>query len=94
VASPSNKFSSSYSALSVFINYLAKTKIALRVPSQVFVPSPSVNGVLIIIEPFRNANVPKEYLSSFLHFLKNCFRFRRKTLLNNLLGFAGNHKKE
>jgi 16S rRNA A1518/A1519 N6-dimethyltransferase RsmA/KsgA/DIM1 with predicted DNA glycosylase/AP lyase activity len=29
-----------------------------------------------------------------LHFLKNCFRFRRKTLLNNLLGFAGNHKKE
>jgi 16S rRNA A1518/A1519 N6-dimethyltransferase RsmA/KsgA/DIM1 with predicted DNA glycosylase/AP lyase activity len=29
-----------------------------------------------------------------LRFLKNCFRFRRKTLLNNLLSFAGNYKKD
>jgi 16S rRNA A1518/A1519 N6-dimethyltransferase RsmA/KsgA/DIM1 with predicted DNA glycosylase/AP lyase activity len=29
-----------------------------------------------------------------LRFLKNCFRFRRKTLLNNLSSFAGNYKVE
>jgi 16S rRNA A1518/A1519 N6-dimethyltransferase RsmA/KsgA/DIM1 with predicted DNA glycosylase/AP lyase activity len=29
-----------------------------------------------------------------LRFLKNCFRFRRKTLLNNLGSFAGNYKEK
>ena len=93
MASPSNKFHSDYSALSVFINFLAKTKIALKIPARVFIPSPSVDGVLVIVEPYQNTNNSKEFLINFLSFLKNCFRFRRKTLLNNLLAFAGNYKK-
>jgi 16S rRNA (adenine1518-N6/adenine1519-N6)-dimethyltransferase len=93
VSSP-HKYSSKYSSLSVFINYLAETKIILEVPQRVFVPASSVDGVLTVINPYKNINVSKEQLASFLRFLKNCFRFRRKTLLNNLGSFAGNHKEK
>ena len=93
VASP-RQHSSQYSALSVFINHLAETKLALGVPAQIFIPVPLVDGALIVIKPRISINMTKEKLVSFLHFLKNCFRFRRKTLLNNLYSFAGNYKKE
>jgi 16S rRNA (adenine1518-N6/adenine1519-N6)-dimethyltransferase len=93
VASP-NKYSSNYSSLSVLINYLAETKIALEIPSRVFIPTPGVDGVLAIVKPHKNIDISKEQLIIFLRFLKNCFRFRRKTLLNNLLSFAGNYKKD
>ncbi|MCE8163548.1 MAG: ribosomal RNA small subunit methyltransferase A [Candidatus Moeniiplasma glomeromycotorum] len=93
VSSP-HKHSAKYSALSVFINFLAETKIALTVPAQIFIPPPAVEGALVIIKPYQNTDIPKEKLISFLRFLKNCFRFRRKTLLNNFLSFAGNWERE
>jgi len=93
VSSPT-KHSAKYSALSVFINYLAEAKIVLEVPQSVFVPSPSVDGALVAINPYQDIEISKEQSTSFLRFLKNCFRFRRKTLLNNLGNFAGNYKKE
>lgn len=89
-----NKYSSKYSALSVFINYLAETKIVLEVPQKVFIPSPSVDGSLVVINPCQGIDTPKEQLGFFLRFLKNCFCFRRKTLLNNLFSFAGNYKEK
>lgn len=92
-ASSPVKYSSKYSALSVFINYLAEVKIVFEVPHQVFIPSPSVDGALVIINPKPNVDIQKEYLSSFLSFLKNCFHSRRKTLLNNLSSFAGNQER-
>jgi 16S rRNA (adenine1518-N6/adenine1519-N6)-dimethyltransferase len=93
VSSPS-KYSSKYSALSIFISYLAETKTVLEVPRGVFAPVPCVDGMLVIIAPYNNINISKEKLISFLRFLKNCFRFRRKTLLNNLNSFAGNKRVE
>ena len=92
MSNPNNKYSSQYSALSVFINYLAETKIVLEVPARVFIPSPSVDGALVLIDPYQNIDISKEQLTSFLRFLKNCFRYRRKTLLNNLNSFAGNYR--
>ncbi|WNE40920.1 MAG: Ribosomal RNA small subunit methyltransferase A [Mycoplasmataceae bacterium] len=89
-----DKHSSQYSALSVFINYLAETKFLLEVPRGAFNPSPLVDGALISIKPYKNKlDTSKEKLISFLNFLKNCFRFRRKSLLNNLNSFAGNYKE-
>ncbi|WNE40299.1 MAG: Ribosomal RNA small subunit methyltransferase A [Mycoplasmataceae bacterium] len=93
-ASSPNKYSSQYSALSVFINYLTETNFILEVPREAFNPSPLVDGALVSIEPYQNINISKENLVSFLNFLKNCFRFRRKTLLNNLNSFAGNFKEK
>ena len=80
--------------MSVFINHLAETKISLEVPSRVFAPSPSVDGALVVINPYQDIDMSKGKLTSFLRFLKNCFRFRRKTLLNNLGSFAGNWENE
>jgi 16S rRNA (adenine1518-N6/adenine1519-N6)-dimethyltransferase len=93
-ASSPKKYPSQYSALPVFINYLAKTEFILEVPRGTFNPSPLVDGALVSIEPHQNINATKENLASFLNFLKNCFRFRRKTLLNNLNSFAGNFREK
>jgi 16S rRNA (adenine1518-N6/adenine1519-N6)-dimethyltransferase len=92
VASPNN-YSSKYSALSVFINYLANTSLVFEIPRNLFNPIPEVDGALVVIN-LHIENVKKEQLISFLKFLKNCFRSRRKTLWNNLLAFAGNFKLE
>jgi 16S rRNA (adenine1518-N6/adenine1519-N6)-dimethyltransferase len=73
---------------------LAETKIVLEVPQKVFIPSPSVDGALVIINSYQNTDISKEQLTSFLRFLKNCFCFRRKTLLNNLNSFAGNYREK
>ena len=83
-----NKYNSKYSALSVFINYLTETKLAFEIPRKVFNPVPEVDGVLVVINPHENDGISMEQLSSFLRFLKNCFRSRRKTLWNNLLNFT------
>ena len=91
-ASPS-QYTPKYSALSVFINYLTEVKLVFEIPKSVFKPVPKVDGALIVVEP-RFTNLLKEEFPSFLRFLKNCFRFRRKTLYNNLLNFAGNWEKE
>jgi len=95
VASP-EKYSSQYSSLSVFINYLAETNLVFEIPRNVFKPIPKVDGALIIIKP--RSETTKEFSNEqffpFLRFLKNCFRFRRKTLWNNLLSFSGNSSKE
>jgi 16S rRNA A1518/A1519 N6-dimethyltransferase RsmA/KsgA/DIM1 with predicted DNA glycosylase/AP lyase activity len=53
-----------------------------------------VDGTLVAINPGKDINMTKEKITTFLRFLKNCFRFRRKTLLNNLSSFAGNYKVE
>ena len=81
VASPA-KYSSQYSSLSVFINYLAETNLVFEIPRNVFKHIPKVDGALIIIKP-RSETIREfsnEEFFSFLRFLKNCFRFRRKTL--------------
>jgi len=74
------KHKKEYSALSVYINLLAKTKIILKVPKQCFFPTPLVDGSLVCLEIKKPSLVEKEKLTSLLNFLKNCFRYRRKTL--------------
>ncbi|MCE8162901.1 MAG: ribosomal RNA small subunit methyltransferase A [Candidatus Moeniiplasma glomeromycotorum] len=92
-ASPS-KYPKHYSALSVFINYLAQAEIVLIVPASSFVPAPPVDGGLVKIKPYWNVNLSREELISFLSFLKKCFHSRRKILLNNLSNFWSVEKKE
>lgn len=93
VASP-DKYSSKYSALSVFISLLSEVKIAFEIPQKVFKPVPAVDGSLIIIKPRLNTiDMLSNQFVPFLRFLKNCFRSRRKTLWNNLLAFAGNQNR-
>lgn len=79
------KHKKEYSALSVYINLIAKSKLVLKVPRQCFFPTPLVDGSLVRLEIEKNFPIEKEKLGSLLAFLKNCFCHRRKTLWNNLL---------
>lgn len=92
VASPL-KYTYHYSALSVFINYLARAEITLIVPARYFIPTPPVDGALVKIEPY-SLNLNSEILAAFLSFIKQCFHFRRKTLLNNLNSFQNFEKNK
>lgn len=74
-----------YSSLSAYINLITKPEIIFNVPKQSFVPRPNVDGSLIRLEMRKTIPMEKEKLANFFNFLKNCFRYRRKTLWNNLL---------
>lgn len=76
----------SYGMLSVLCQVLSEVKIEFTVPPQVFYPEPEVESAFISMK-FR-----KETLSvdkSFIDFVKTCFRFKRKILLNSLKGTYG-----
>lgn len=82
--------SSSYSALSVFVNFLSITNICFKVSGMAFSPKSSVQGALVIITIKKEIPIETSELKSFWVFLRNCFQFRRKTLLNNLIRFVKN----
>ena len=84
--------SDKYSATSVFINFLANSEFLFVVPKEAFQPAPKVDGAVVRLILKKNCPLSNEELKKFLQFLKNCFRFRRKTLLNNLFSFSGNKK--
>lgn len=83
-----------YSALSVFINYLAITKLICLVPASTFKPIPKVEGALVQIKFHNNQKFTIQELRKFWNFLRNCFHFRRKTLFKNLLSFSGEQRKK
>jgi 16S rRNA (adenine1518-N6/adenine1519-N6)-dimethyltransferase len=79
IATP-QKYKKEYSALSVYINLIAKSELILKVPKQCFFPAPLVDGSLVRLKIEKTPSIEKEKLGNLLAFLKNCFRHRRKTL--------------
>lgn len=72
-----------YGGLSVFINYFYDIKKVFNVSRNCFVPKPNVDSS--VIKMIRKDN--KEYLKDINHFsklVKDSFRFKRKTIKNNL----------
>lgn len=75
-----------YSSLTVFLNYYFDIKKIVNVPRNCFIPSPNVDS--IVIELVRKKNklvVHNEEL--FFKLVRDCFKFKRKTLRNNLKGY-------
>lgn len=76
-----------YGYLSVMVQVQARAERLFEVPRTSFRPPPKVDSAVVRLEP-RDA--PKEFgiddLASFLKFTGNCFRYKRKTLRNNLAG--------
>jgi 16S rRNA (adenine1518-N6/adenine1519-N6)-dimethyltransferase len=75
--------------LSVFINYVCAIKSHFEVPKSVFVPSPKVDGIFLNMKVREQIPLNNEELKRFLLMLKKCFKFRRKTLIKNILDFLG-----
>lgn len=75
-------------ALSVIVQYYADVQILFDVPPRVFYPQPKVTSSFIKLVPYKD---PKERWGIeneelFLKLVKDGFKRKRKTLLNNLKG--------
>lgn len=75
-----------YGQLTVFLNYFFDIKKVFNVSKNCFVPRPNVDSA--VIKMIRKEN--REYLKDVNHFsklVKDSFRFKRKTIKNNLNGY-------
>jgi 16S rRNA (adenine1518-N6/adenine1519-N6)-dimethyltransferase len=72
-----------YGYLSVMVQSQARAERLFEVPKTSFRPPPKVDSAVVGLEP---VDAPIENLPSFLKFAGNCFRYKRKTLRNNLAG--------
>lgn len=75
-----------YGGLSVFLNYFFNIKKEFNVSRNCFIPKPNVDSS--VIKMIRKDD--REYLKDINHFsklVKDSFRFKRKTIKNNLNGY-------
>ena len=71
-----------YGSLSVFLNSFYDIKKVMKVNRNNFNPSPNVDSAVIVMKKKDNINI-KDY-EFFKNFVMKCFRFKRKTLKNNI----------
>ena len=76
-----------YGYLSVMVQVQAHAERLFEVPRVAFRPPPKVDSAVVRLEP---GDASRDFgikdLTSFLKFTGNCFRYKRKTLRNNLAG--------
>ena len=75
-----------YGGLSVFLNYFFNIKKVFNVSRNSFVPKPNVDSAVIRM----TRKEKREYLKDINHFtrlVKDSFKFKRKTIKNNLNGY-------
>jgi 16S rRNA (adenine1518-N6/adenine1519-N6)-dimethyltransferase len=76
-----------YGYLSVMVQAQARAERLFEVPRASFRPPPKVDSAVVRLEPRDPAqDFGIDDLTSFLKFTGNCFRYKRKTLRNNLAG--------
>ncbi len=83
-----------YNALSIAVQYRAKTTFAFKVPKSVFIPAPNVDSAVITLDyhtKYHDQVISEPY---FFKFIKAAFAQRRKTLLNNLFAYLAIDKEE
>ena len=84
VAGPGSR---DYGYLSVLVQAQARAERLFEVPRASFRPPPKVDSAVVRLEPAEpTKDFEIENLQSFLKFAGNCFRYKRKTLRNNLIG--------
>ena len=84
VAEPGHR---EYGYLSVMVQAQARAERLFEVPREAFRPPPKVDSAVVRLEPGDPArDFWIDDLPYFLKFAGNCFRYKRKTLRNNLAG--------
>lgn len=78
--------SKEYGSLTVFLNYHFNIKKLFDVSRNVFVPKPNVDSSIVELENKKDKLYVKD-INSFYKLVKDSFRFKRKTLKNNLEGY-------
>ncbi len=72
-----------YGSLSIIIQYLFNLKKVMLVKPEVFYPQPKVDSIVLSFKP-KIRVLTSELEPAYFQFVKKCFRFRRKILVNNL----------
>jgi 16S rRNA (adenine1518-N6/adenine1519-N6)-dimethyltransferase len=72
------------SYLSVFVQYHATVRIAVRVPPDAFEPAPKVASAVVVLEPFASTPLSPEREAELWRLVQAGFRERRKMLRNVL----------
>jgi 16S rRNA (adenine1518-N6/adenine1519-N6)-dimethyltransferase len=76
-----------YGYLSVLVQVQARAERLFEVPRAAFRPPPKVDSAVVLLEPGgTGSDAGIGDLLLFLKFAGNCFRYKRKTLRNNLAG--------
>ena len=73
------------SYLSVFVQYHATVRVALRVPPEAFEPAPKVGSAVVVLEPHAALALPAAREAALWGLVQAGFRERRK-MLRNVLG--------
>lgn len=82
VASPGSK---AYGSLSIAVQYYMEASIAFIVPSTAFVPAPNVDSAILKLTRRKQKKVQVTDEKLFFRIVKAAFKFRRKTIWNNLI---------
>lgn len=72
------------SYLSVFVQFHATVRVALRVPPEAFEPAPKVASAVTVLEPRTERALPPEREAALWGLVQSGFRERRKMLRNVL----------
>ncbi len=75
-----------YNSLTIFINYYFEVSKLFDVSKNVFLPKPNVDSSIMMLKKRKN----KLHLSNekmFFKLVRDAFRYKRKNLKNNLLGY-------
>lgn len=75
-----------YGSITVFLNYYYDIKKEFLVSRNCFVPKPNVDSIIISLNRKRNL-LPLNNEKLFFELVRDSFRFKRKTLRNNLKGY-------
>ena len=82
IAAPPGKMS----YLSVFVQYHAQVRIALRVPAAAFEPEPAVESAVIVVEPYAaDDRLDPQSEDELWRLVQAAFRERRKMIHNVLV---------
>lgn len=72
-----------YSSITVFLNYYYELKKLFVVSRNCFTPKPNVDSIVINLKSKEN-KLPLKDKDIFFKLIRDCFKFKRKNLRNNL----------
>lgn len=75
-----------YNSLSVYLNYYFDIKKVMDVSRNVFIPVPNVDSIVVCFDKKQDLMYVDNY-EIFFKLVRDSFKFKRKTLKNNLKGY-------
>jgi 16S rRNA (adenine1518-N6/adenine1519-N6)-dimethyltransferase len=75
-----------YGYLTVQTQLMSAPELLFTVPAGAFRPPPKVDSAVVRLAPKHDREFPALDRKAFLYFVSLCFRHKRKTIRNNLLG--------